>query len=115
MKKIECIIQPGKLIELEDRLIGVVAGLTVTPVNGFGSQKGDTHFHQGQPLLVQLKPKMKVEMVVADNQVEEVISILVNVCRTGKIGDGKIFILPVDEAIRIRTGDRGEKALSIEV
>jgi nitrogen regulatory protein P-II 1 len=114
VKKIECIIQPNKLISLEDRLIGAVSGLTVTSVNGFGSQKGDTHYHRGEPLLVQMKPKVKLEMVVADENVETVISVLEEVCRTGKIGDGKIFILPVEEAIRIRTGVRGEDALRPE-
>ncbi len=114
MKKIECIIQPNKLIALEDRLIEVVSGLTVTSVNGFGSQKGDTQYHRGEPLLVQMKPKVKLEMVVADHKVEEVIKVLEEVCRTGKIGDGKIFILPVEDAIRIRTGLRGEEALQPE-
>ena len=114
MKKIECIIQPNKLITLEDRLIGVVSGLTATQVNGFGSQKGDTHYHHGEPLLVQKKPKVKLEMVVSDEIVEKVIGILEEVCRTGKIGDGKIFVLPVEETIRIRTGARGEEALNPE-
>ncbi len=114
MKKIECIVQPSKLIALEDRLVGLVSGLTVTQVNGFGVQKGDTHFHRGEPLLVQKKPKVKLEMVVADHKVEEVVNLLIDICRTGKIGDGKIFILPVEEAIRIRTGARGEKALEPE-
>ncbi len=111
MKKIECIIQPSKLIALEDRLVGLVSGLTVYQVNGFGAQKGDTHYHRGEPLLVQKKSKVKLEMVVPDHKVEEVVNLLIDICCTGKIGDGKIFILPVEEVIRIRTGARGEKAL----
>jgi len=111
MKKIECIIRPDKLIELQDRLDGVTTGVTVTHVKGYGATKGETQIYRGTPVTFNLLPKIKIEMVVDDEKVERVVEIIQNVCRTGKVGDGKIFIFPAEEVIRIRTGERGSKAI----
>lgn len=111
MKKIECIIKPDKLIELQDRLEGASTGITVTYVKGYGATRGETQIYRGTPVTSNLLPKIKVEMVVDDAKAERAVEIIERVCRTGKLGDGKIFIFPVDEVIRIRTGERGDKAL----
>lgn len=111
MKKIECIIRPNKVIELVEKLSGIVNGLTVTHVKGCGAQKGETQFYRGTPVNINLLSKIKVEIVVADEQVEKIVEVIQNVCRTGKIGDGKIFIIPVEKVIRIRTGESGPEAL----
>jgi nitrogen regulatory protein P-II 1 len=112
MKKIEAIIRPGKLDEIKDSLaLAGILGITVTHVLGFGRQKGHTQIYRGQEVVTHLLPKLKLEIVIADEKVEEVIGIIVKTARTGQVGDGKIFVLPVDEVVRIRTGEKGEKAL----
>jgi nitrogen regulatory protein P-II 1 len=112
MKKIEAIIQPFKLEEVKEALKAIgIDGMTVTEVRGHGRQKGHKEVYRGQEYQVDLLPKMKVEMVVPDARSEEVLSALSKAARTGKIGDGKIFVYEVAEAIRIRNDDRGESAL----
>lgn len=112
MKKIEAIIQPYKLEEVKEALKNIgVDGMTVTDVRGHGRQKGHKEVYRGQEYLVDLLPKVKLEMVVASSRAEEVIRTLTTAARTGKIGDGKIFVFDVAEAIRIRNDDRGEAAL----
>ena len=111
VKKIEVILRPNKMIELEEALKDVVTGMTVTHVKGFGTQKGETQVYRGTPVTVNLLPKMKMETIVTDDKVEEFVGIIQRVCQTGKYGDGKIFIIPVEEAIRIRTGEKGHLAL----
>jgi len=112
MKKIEAIIKPFKLDDVREALTGVgVSGLTVTEVKGFGRQKGHTELYRGAEYVVDFLPKVKIETIVPDNAVERCIEVIVSAARTGKIGDGKIFVYPVSEVIRIRTGERGEEAL----
>ena len=112
MKKIEAVIQPFKLEEVKEALKGIgIDGMTVTEVRGHGRQKGHKEVYRGQEYMVDLLPKVKVELVIADGRVEEVIKTLTAAARTGKIGDGKIFIYDVAEAIRIRNDERGEAAL----
>jgi len=112
MKKVEAIIKPFKLDEVKEALskIGVV-GLTVTEVKGFGRQKGHTELYRGAEYVVDFLPKIKLEIVVTDDQVDGVIEAVVGAANTGKIGDGKIFVLPLEEAVRIRTGERGSEAV----
>jgi nitrogen regulatory protein P-II 1 len=112
MKKIEAIIQPFKMEDVKEALKGIgIDGMTITEVRGHGRQKGHKEIYRGQEYQVDLLPKVKVEMVVPDSRVDEVIATLSGAARSGKIGDGKIFVLPVEEAIRIRNDDRGETAL----
>jgi len=112
MKKIEAIIQPFKLEEVKEALKAIgVDGMTVTEVRGHGRQKGHKEVYRGQEYTVDLLPKIKLEMVVADSRAPEVIKAVVGAARTGKIGDGKIFLFDVAEAIRIRNDDRGEASL----
>ncbi len=112
MKKIEAIIKPFKLDEVREALTDIgVSGMTVTEVKGFGRQKGHTELYRGAEYVVDFLPKMKVEMVVPDNLVDQVIEAILSVARTGKIGDGKIFVLPMEQVIRIRTGESGEIAI----
>ena len=112
MKKIEAIIKPFKLEEVKEALTEVgVDGLTVTEVKGFGRQKGHTEIYRGSEYTVDFVPKLKVEIVVADDLCERVVSQILEHAHTGKIGDGKIFIHKLAEAIRIRTGEKGDKAL----
>jgi nitrogen regulatory protein P-II 1 len=112
MKKIEAIIKPFKLDEVREALSEVgVSGLTVTEVKGFGRQKGHTELYRGAEYVVDFLPKVKVEMVLADGLVEQAIEAIVKAARTGKIGDGKIFVTGVEQAIRIRTGESGEAAI----
>ena len=112
MKKIEAIIQPFKLEEVKEALKGIgVDGMTVSEVRGHGRQKGHKEVYRGQEYQVDLLPKVKLEMVVPAGRVEEVIKTVVSSARTGKIGDGKIFVYDVAEAVRIRNEDRGEAAL----
>ena len=112
MKKIEAIIKPFKLEEVKDALHDVgVEGMTVTEVKGFGRQKGHTEIYRGSEYTVDFLPKVKLELVVADSRVHEAVAAVVKAAKTGKIGDGKIFVIPVDEAIRIRTGERGSSAI----
>ena len=112
MKQVTAIIKPFKLDEVREALAEVgVNGLTVTEVKGFGRQKGHTELYRGAEYVVDFLPKIRVEMVVADELVEGVIEAIVKAARTGKIGDGKIFVSDVDQAIRIRTGETGDTAL----
>jgi nitrogen regulatory protein P-II 1 len=112
MKKIEAIIQPFKLEEVKESLKGIgIDGMTVSEVRGHGRQKGHKEVYRGQEYEVDLLPKVKVEMVVPSARLEEVLRTLAFAARTGKIGDGKIFVYEVAEAIRIRNSDRGEAAL----
>jgi nitrogen regulatory protein P-II 1 len=112
MKKIEAIIQPFKLEEVKEALKAIgIDGMTITEVRGHGRQKGHKEVYRGQEYQVDLLPKVKVEMVVEDGRLDEVTSALANAARTGKIGDGKIFVYDVAEAIRIRNDERGDSAL----
>ena len=112
MKKIEAVIKPFKLDEVREALSEVgVTGLTVTEVKGFGRQKGHTELYRGAEYVVDFLPKVKVEIVVADASVEQVIEAIVKAARTGKIGDGKIFVFDLEQVVRIRTGESGEDAL----
>jgi nitrogen regulatory protein P-II 1 len=112
MKKIEAIIKPFKLGEVREGLTELgVAGMTVSEVKGFGRQKGHTEIYRGSEYTVDFLPKVKIEVVVADALAPKAVDIIVKAARTGKIGDGKVFVSPVEEAIRIRTDERGEKAV----
>ena len=112
MKRIEAIIQPHKLEDAKEALKGIgVDGMTITEVRGHGRQKGHTEVYRGMEYKVDLLPKVKLELVVADKRADEVIRTLVTAARTGKIGDGKIFVFEVADAVRIRNDDRGEAAL----
>ena len=112
MKLIIPIIKPFKLEEVKDALAGVgIQGMTVTEVKGFGRQKGHTEIYRGSEYTVDFLPKVKIEIVVTDEIVGKCVEAIVKAGRTGKIGDGKVFVVPVDEAIRIRTDERGESAV----
>jgi nitrogen regulatory protein PII len=112
VKKIEAVIKPFKLDDVKDALHDVgVSGITVTEVKGFGRQKGHTELYRGAEYVIDFLPKVKIEVVVEDILVENVIEAITQAARTGRIGDGKIFVLPIDEAVRIRTGDRGSDAI----
>jgi nitrogen regulatory protein P-II 1 len=112
MKLIIAIIKPFKLEEVKEALAEIaVQGMTVTEVKGFGRQKGHTEIYRGSEYTVDFLPKIKVEIVVADDIVPKVIAAVVKSAKTGKIGDGKVFVLPIEEAVRIRTGESGETAL----
>ena len=112
MKKIEAIVKPFKLDEIKDALSEVgVEGMTVTEVKGFGRQKGHTEIYRGSEYTVDFLPKVKIELVVSDAQAEQAVAAIVKSARTGKIGDGKVFVSDVSEAIRIRTAEKGEFAL----
>ena len=112
MKKIEAIIKPFKLDEVREALSDVgVTGLTVTEVKGFGRQKGHTELYRGAEYVVDFLPKIKIELVIADSAVEQAIEAIIKAARTGKIGDGKIFVTPVEQIVRIRTGETDESAI----
>ncbi|NHF74303.1 P-II family nitrogen regulator [Paracoccus xiamenensis] len=112
MKKIEAIIKPFKLDDVKEALQEVgVQGLTVTEVKGFGRQKGHTELYRGAEYVVDFLPKIKIEMVLPDDQIDAAIEAITSAARTEKIGDGKIFVSPVDQAIRIRTGETGDDAV----
>jgi nitrogen regulatory protein P-II 1 len=112
MKKIEAIVKPFKLDEVRDAINETgVQGMTVTEVKGFGRQKGHTELYRGAEYVIDFIPKIKIEIVVADDMVGKVIEVIERTARTGKIGDGKIFVYNVEEAVRIRTGERGDVAL----
>lgn len=112
MNKVEAIFKPFKLEDVKEALNEIgVRGITVTEVKGFGRQKGHTEIYRGAEYIVDFLPKIKIEVVVEKDMVPKVVETIIDVARTGKIGDGKIFVLPVDEAIRIRTGERGINAL----
>lgn len=112
MKKIEAIIKPFKLEEVKDALADIgIEGMTVTEVKGFGRQKGHTEIYRGSEYTVDFLPKIKLEIVVADSVLENAVSTIVKTAKTGKIGDGKVFVIPVEEAVRIRTDEKGDKAV----
>ena len=112
MKKIEAIIKPFKLDEVKDALNEIgIQGITVSEVKGFGRQKGHTELYRGAEYVVDFLPKIKMEIVVKDDLVAKVVETIVAAAKTGRIGDGKVFVLSIDEAVRIRTGERGEDAL----
>ncbi len=112
MKIIEAIIKPFKLDDVREALNAIgVQGLTVTEVKGFGRQKGHTELYRGAEYVVDLLPKIKLEVLVRDDQVDSVVSTIMDAAKTGRIGDGKIFVLDVKDAIRIRTGERGDDVI----
>lgn len=112
MKKLEVIIKPFKLEEVKEALAEIgVEGMTVSEVKGFGRQKGHTEIYRGSEYTVDFLPKIKIEVVLAESLVSKAVDVVLKSAKTGKIGDGKIFILPVEESIRIRTDERGEKAV----
>ena len=112
MKKVEAIIKPFKLEEVKDALADIgIEGMTVTEVKGFGRQKGHTEIYRGSEYTVDFLPKIKIEIVMADGQVEPAVAAIVKAAKTGKIGDGKVFVSSVEEAVRIRTEEQGENAV----
>lgn len=112
MKKIETIIKPFKLEEVKDALAELgVEGMTVTEVKGFGRQKGHTEIYRGSEYTVDFLPKVKLEIVLSDEIAEKAVNVIVSAAKTGKIGDGKVFVLPVETAVRIRTDETGDKAV----
>ncbi len=112
MQKIEAVIQPSKLDAVKDALVEIgVQGMTITEARGHGRQKGHTEFYRGREYSVDLLPKVKLETVVSDDMVDKAVQAIIKVARTGTIGDGKIFVTRIDEAIRIRNDERGEVAL----
>ena len=112
MKKIEAIIKPFKLEEVKDALAEVgIEGMTVTEVKGFGRQKGHTEIYRGSEYTVDFLPKIKLEIVLADDRVNPAVAAVIKAAKTGKIGDGKVFVTGVEESIRIRTEEKGDKAL----
>ena len=112
MKKIEAIIKPFKLDEVKDALTAIgIEGMTVTEVKGFGRQKGHTEIYRGSEYTVDFLPKLKMEIVLSDEKVDAAVAAVIAAARTGKIGDGKIFVLPLAQAIRIRTEEKGDQAI----
>jgi nitrogen regulatory protein P-II 1 len=112
MKKIEAIIKPFKLDEVKEALANAgVTGLTISEVKGFGRQKGHTELYRGAEYVVDFVPKVKIEIVLDDAKAEQVVEVMGRAARTGTIGDGKIFIIPIDDVVRIRTGERGGSAV----
>jgi len=114
MKKVEAIVKPFKLEDIKEALSEIgIQGMTVTEVKGFGRQKGHTEIYRGSEYTVDFLPKVKLEIVVDDEQVEGVIDKIVSTANTGKIGDGKVFVSPIEEAVRIRTGEKGPDAVAV--
>ena len=112
MRKIEAVIKPFKLDEVKEALHGIgIQGMTVTEVRGFGRQKGHTELYRGAEYVVDFLPKIKLEIAVTDDMVDKVVEAIVTAANTGRIGDGKIFVLPMEEVVRIRTGERGPDAV----
>ncbi|PLX87639.1 MAG: transcriptional regulator [Desulfuromonas sp.] len=112
MRKVEAIVKPFKLDEVKEALNEIgIQGITVSEVKGFGRQKGHTELYRGAEYVVDFIPKIKMEIIVADDMVEQVVNTIADAARTGRIGDGKIFVTPIDDVLRIRTGERGEDAL----
>ena len=112
MKKVEAIIKPFKLEEVKEALAGVgIEGMTVSEVKGFGRQKGHTEIYRGNEYTVDFLPKIKIEIVLAENVVQSAVDAIIKAARTGKIGDGKVFVSTVEDAIRIRTEEKGERAV----
>ncbi|MGV3755790.1 MAG: P-II family nitrogen regulator [Verrucomicrobiota bacterium] len=112
MKKIEAIIKPFKLEDVKEALTAIgVEGLTVTEVKGFGRQKGHTEIYRGSEYTVDFLPKLKIEIVLSDSDVDQAVKAIISAAKTGKIGDGKVFVLPIENAIRIRTEETGDQAV----
>ena len=112
MKKIEAIIKPFKLDDVKEALNGIgIKGMTISEVKGYGRQKGHTEIYRGAEYVVDFLPKIKMEIIVNADQVDQVIETVVEAARTGKIGDGKIFVLPVEQIVRVRTGETGREAI----
>jgi len=112
MKKVEAVIKPFKLDDVKEALTGLgIVGMTVTEVRGFGRQKGHTELYRGSEYTIDFLPKVKVEVVVPDDLVEKVVATIVASAKTGSIGDGKVFVMPIGDTLRIRTGERGEAAI----
>ena len=112
MKKIEAIIKPFKLEEVKDALANLgISGMTVTEVKGFGRQKGHTEIYRGSEYTVDFLPKIKIELVLAETQVSDAVAAIVAAAKTGKIGDGKVFVSAIEGAVRIRTGESGDQAV----
>ena len=112
MKMVTAIVKPFKLDEVREALSAIgVQGITVTEVKGFGRQKGHTELYRGAEYVVDFLPKVKLEVIVPDEKIQQVVETIEKAAKTGRIGDGKIFVLPVDEVVRIRTGERGNEAL----
>ncbi|UFS69276.1 P-II family nitrogen regulator [Geomonas sp. RF6] len=112
MKKVEAIIKPFKLDEVKEALNEIgIQGITISEVKGFGRQKGHTELYRGAEYVVDFIPKIKMEIIVSDDTVAKVVEVIEQAAKTGRIGDGKIFVTPVEEVVRIRTGERGEDAL----
>ncbi len=112
MKKIEAIIKPFKLDDVKEALNGIgIKGMTISEVKGYGRQKGHTEIYRGAEYVVDFLPKIKMEIIVDADQVDTVIETVVNAARTGKIGDGKIFVLPVEQIVRVRTGETDREAI----
>ena len=112
MKKVEAVIKPVKLDDVKDKLNEIgVKGITVSEVKGFGRQKGHTELYRGAEYVVDFLPKIKLEIIISDNQLDEVVNAIIKSAQTGRIGDGKIFITNLEDTIRIRTGEHGEDAI----
>jgi len=112
MKKIEAIIKPFKLDDVKEALNGIgIKGMTISEVKGYGRQKGHTEIYRGAEYVVDFQPKIKMEIIVDSGQVEQVVETIIDAARTGKIGDGKIFVLPVEKIIRVRTGEQDHEAI----
>ncbi len=112
MKKVEAIIKPFKLDAVKEALMDIgIKGLTVNEVKGYGRQKGHTEIYRGAEYIVDFLPKVKIEIVVEEDMVDSVIEKIIEASKTGKVGDGKIFVIPIEDAIRIRTGERGKNAV----
>ena len=112
MKKIEAIIKPFKLEEVKDSLAEIgIEGMTITEVKGFGRQKGHTEIYRGSEYTVDFLPKIKIELVVAESKIDAAVSAIIRAAKTGKIGDGKVFVSTINDAVRIRTEERGEQAV----
>jgi nitrogen regulatory protein P-II 1 len=112
VKKIEAIIKPFKMEDVKEALTEIgVEGMTVSEVKGFGRQKGHTEIYRGSEYTVDFLPKVKFEIVIADDRVQKAVDVIVQSAKTGKIGDGKVFVMPIDDVIRIRTEERGESAI----
>jgi nitrogen regulatory protein P-II 1 len=112
MKKIEAIIKPFKMEDVKEALAEIgIEGMTVSEVKGFGRQKGHTEIYRGSEYTVDFLPKVKFEIVVADDRVQKAVEVIVQSAKTGKIGDGKVFVTPIEDAIRIRTDERGDNAI----
>ncbi|MCL1141477.1 P-II family nitrogen regulator [Shewanella gaetbuli] len=112
MKKVEAVIKPFKLDDVRESLAEIgITGMTVSEVKGFGRQKGHTELYRGAEYMVDFLPKVKIELVIQDEQLEQAIDVIVDTARTGKIGDGKIFVTEIERVIRIRTGEENEEAV----